>query len=175
MVIAIVVTAFSVPASAASTSPKDWANGVCTAVQTFASSVDSTLSGLKNADSIDAAVQDAKDGLQSAASDLQDSLKKLGKPSSSDGKKAQSAVQKLGNQLSDSVDAIQQLLTPPPTSASQIASTFGQIGSEVQKATAAAKSTANTLKGLKPNGTLQKAFKNAPACKDLKKSSSSSS
>ena len=32
------------------------------------------------------------------------------------------------------------------------------------------KSTANTLKGLQPNGTLQKAFQSSSECKQLKKS-----
>ena len=161
------------PAGAASTSPNEWASGVCTAVQTFADSVDSTLSGLKNADSVDAAAQQASDGLKKAADDLKTSLADLGKPSTSDGGKAKSSVQKLGQQLSDSADAIRELLDPPPQTATEVASTFASIGSEVTKAVDAAKSTANTLKGLKPNGQLQKAFKNSSSCKQLKKSSSS--
>jgi hypothetical protein len=161
------------PAGAASTSPKEWASGVCSAVQTFADSVDSTLSGLKNADSVDAAAQQASDGLKKAADDLKSSLADLGKPSTSDGGKAKSSVQKLGQQLSNSADAIRELLDPPPQTASEVASTFASIGSEVTKAVDAAKSTANTLKGLKPNGQLQKAFKSSSSCKQLKKSSSS--
>jgi hypothetical protein len=161
------------PAGAASTSPKQWASGVCSAVQTFADSVDSTLSGLKGAGSIDAAAQQASDGLKKAADDLTSSLADLGKPSTSDGGKAKSSVQKLGQQLSNSADAIRELLDPPPQTASEVASTFASIGSEVTKAVDAAKSTANTLKGLKPNGQLQKAFKSSSSCQQLKKSSSS--
>ena len=50
-------------------------------------------------------------------------------------------------------------------------SAFADIGSQIQKAVSQTKSTANTLKGLKPNGALQKAFQSAPACTTLKKSS----
>jgi hypothetical protein len=175
VVLAPVAFAFAAgaPAGATSTSPNEWASGVCSAVQTFSDSVDSTLSGLKNADSVDAAAQQASDGLKKAADDLKSSLADLGKPSTSDGGKAKSSVQKLGQQLSNSADAIRELLDPPPQTASEVASTFASIGSEVTKAVDAAKSTANTLKGLKPNGQLQKAFKNASSCKQLKKSSSS--
>ena len=65
---------------------------------------------------------------------------------------------------------IEDLLSPAPSSPQEIASTFSEIGSEVQKAVGEVKSTANTLKGLKPNGTLQKAFQSSSECKQLKKS-----
>ena len=41
--------------------------------------------------------------------------------------------------------------SPPPSTPSEIASTFAAIGSEIQKAVSQTKSTANTLKGLKPS------------------------
>jgi hypothetical protein len=77
----------------------------------------------------------------------------------------------LSEGLSKNVAVIEKILTPPPTSLSETASAFAAIGSEMQKAVSQTKSTANTLKGLKPNGTLQKAFKNAPACSQLERSS----
>ena len=61
-------------------------------------------------------------------------------------------------------------MNPPPSTPQEIASTFSQIGSEVQKAVSQVQSTANTLKGLKPNGTLQKAFQNSATCQKLKNS-----
>ena len=103
--------------------------------------------------------------------DLQDSLENLGRPSTSDGKQAKKAVQNLSDDLSKNVAAIQEVLTPPPSTPSEIASAFADIGSQIQKAVSQTKSTANTLKGLKPNGALQKAFQSTPACTDLKKSS----
>ena len=151
--------AWAMPAGAASsTSAKQWADGVCSAVQTFGNSVDTTISSLKGSDSLDSAAQEAKSGLQSAVTELEDSITDLGKPSTGDGAKAQTAVQDLSDELSNDVAAIQALLTPPPSTPSEIASTFADIGSQIQKAVSQTKSTANTLKGLKPNGALQKAF-----------------
>ena len=166
---AAILLAWAIPAGAASsTSAKQWANGVCSAVQTFGESIDATISGLKGSDSLDSASQEAKSGMQSAVTELQDSLENLGKPPTSDGKQAQTAVQNLSDQLSKDVAAIQELLTPPPSTPSEIASTFADIGSQIQKAVSQTKSTAETLKGLKPNGALQKAFQSAPACTELK-------
>ncbi len=158
--------------AASSTSAKEWANDVCAAVQTFADSVDSTISDLKGSESLDSASQDAKSGLDSATTELHDTLESLGRPPTSDGKKAQTAVQDLSDELSKNVAAVEEVLTPPPTSPSDIASAFATIGSEIQKAVSQTKSTANTLKGLKPDGALRKAFQTAPACTQLKRGSS---
>ena len=163
----------AVPAGAASTtSAKEWANGVCAAVQTFADSIDSTISDLKGSDSLESATQDAKSGLDSATTELHDTLESLGRPPTSDGKKVQTAVQDLSDELTKNVAAVEEVLTPPPSSPSDIASAFATIGSEIQKSVSQTKSTANTLKGLKQNGALQKAFQTAPACTQLKRGSS---
>jgi gas vesicle protein len=171
--IGVTATLFAGTAGAGSSdtsSPKDWANGVCSAVQTFGESIDSTISDLKDAASLDAAVTDAKSGLEDAVTELGDSLEELGRPSTGDGKKAQSAVADLEKQLNDAVSNIEGLLSPAPSTPQEIASTFSEIGSEIQKAVSQTKSTANTLKGLKPNGALQKAFESSPDCKSLKSS-----
>jgi hypothetical protein len=163
--------ALVVPAAgASSTSASKWASGVCSAVQTFGDSVQSTLSGLKNASSLDDASQSVKKGLDDATQVFKQSIDDLGSPSGGEGKKAKSDVQDLQKQLSSDVSAIEDLLSPPPSSAQEIAATFSQIGSQVQKAASQVKSTANDLKGLKPDGTLKKAFQSSSQCKQLKKS-----
>jgi hypothetical protein len=172
VVAALVVGGTVVPAGAAggSTSPQKWANGVCSAVQDWINSVESTLKGLKNAGSLDAASQDAINGLDTATSQLEDSLKQLGKPSTSNGAKAQSAIQDLSTELSNLVDGVKQELANPPSDPVGIASTFAQIGSDAHKATSEIKSTATTRKGLASSGQLKKAFQNASSCQSLKKS-----
>jgi hypothetical protein len=164
------------PAAAASssTSAKQWANGVCSAVQTFGDSVQSTLSGLKNASSLEDASGKVTSGLDDAAQTLDESLQDLGKPPTPDADQAQKAVQNLSKQLKNDVTTVEGLLSPSPSSPQEIASTFSQIGSQVQKAVGQVQSTATTLQGLKSNGSLQKAFQNAPACKQLKGSLSQS-
>jgi hypothetical protein len=154
--------------AASSTSATQWANGVCSAVQTFGDSVKSTLTGLKGASSLDDATQKAKSGLDDATQQLESSLNDLGKPPTSDGTKAQNAVQSLSKELKNDVSDVEDLLSPPPSTPQEIASTFSQIGSEVQHAVDQVQSTATTLKGLKPNGALKKAFQNSSSCQKLK-------
>lgn len=156
--------------SSNTSSPKEWANGVCSAVQTFGESVESTISDLKNADSLDAAASDAKTGLSDATTELSDSLQDLDPPSTGDGKKAQRALEDLAEQLEDDISNIQDLLSPTPSTPQEIAATFSEIGLQIQKAVSHTKATASTLKGLKPNGALQKAFQSSSACQSLKAS-----
>jgi ABC-type transporter Mla subunit MlaD len=159
-------------AASSSSSAKQWANGVCSAVQTFGDSVQSTLDDLKNASSVEDASGKVKSGLDDATQTLEKSLDDLGKPPTPDADEAQQAVQNLSKQLNDDVSAVEDLLSPPPSSPQEIASTFSQIGSEVQKAVSQVQSTATTLKGLKSSGSLQKAFQSASSCKQLKSSAS---
>ena len=178
VVLALTVTAVATSATAASaggsssksTSDKQWANSVCGAFQDFGQSVQSTLDGLKSADSLDAAAQQADQGIENAAKDLQSSLDDLGKPPSSGAKQAQSAVQNLSKELNNDVDDVKSLLSPPPSTPQEIASTFSQIGSIIQKGVSQTQSTANTLQGIKSDPQLKSAFQSASNCKQLKKS-----
>ena len=178
VLVALIVTVLTTSLSAASaggsssksSSDKQWANSVCGAFQDFGQSVQSTLDGLKSADSLDAAAQQAEQGIESAAKDLQSSLDDLGKPPSSGAKQAQSAVQNLSKQLSNDVDDVKSLLSPPPSTPQEIASTFSQIGSIIQKGVSQTQSTANTLEGIKSDPQLKNAFQSASNCKQLKKS-----
>jgi hypothetical protein len=158
------------PAGAASSKPtaKEWAGSVCTAFVTFGDSVQKTLEGLKSAGSVEDAATSAKQGIQDATQQLQSSLDAAGKPPTSNGSKAQSTIQNLGKQLSADADAIQQALTPAPSSPGDVASAFATIGSEVQHAVSQTKSAVSTLSGLKGNSALRKGFQSAPSCQQLK-------
>jgi hypothetical protein len=159
-----------VSAASSSSSAKQWANGVCSAFQTFGDSVQSTLSGLSGSDSLDDASSDVKSGLDDATKQLEDSLQKLGKPPTPNASKAQSTIQNLSKELQSDADDVEQLLSPPPSTPQEIASTFSQIGSEVQKAVNQVQSTASTLQGLKGNNALKQGFQSASACKQLEQS-----
>ena len=170
MVFAVGGTTVPAHGLAASTSPQKWASGVCSSVQDWVNSVESTLKGLKNAGSLSDASQTAINGIDSATTQLGDSLKQLGKPSTSNGAKARSAIQNLSNQLQTQVNNIKQELANPPSDPVGLASTFAQIGTDAQTSINYIKSTATTLKQSNSNGQLKKAFQNASSCQSLKKS-----
>jgi phage-related protein len=160
----------AVPASAtgSGTSPKKWANGICSAVQDWVNSVESTLTGLIDAGSLENASQQAISGLDTATMQLTDSIEQLGTPSTSDGRKARRAIETLSEELSGDVDNIKNELTNLPSDAAGIASSFAKIGSDLRKAISQVQSTATTLKGLSPKGELKKAFQSSSKCQSLK-------
>lgn len=158
-------------ASKSSSSTQQWANGVCSALSDFGSSVRSTLDGLKSASSLDEAAQDAVQGVQQATDDLQKSLDDLGKPPTTGAKQAQNAIKNLGDELSADVDDVKAALQPPPSSPQEIASAFAQIGTIVQTGVNQTRSTLTSLQDTKSSKSLRAAFKNAPACTQVRKSS----
>lgn len=168
--VGLLTLATSGPAHAASNgkSAKQWAGGVCSAFLTFGDSVEGTLSGLKGSDSVEAAADSAKQGVQKAADDLQQSLDGLGKPPTPNAAKAKSAIQDLSKDLSKDADAVEAALTPAPDSPGDVASAFASIGSTVEKAVSQVQSTAKTLRGLKGSKQLVKAFQSASSCQQLK-------
>jgi hypothetical protein len=168
-VISLVLVVVAVtPAGAGDTSPQKWADGVCSAVQDWIDSVQSTVEGLRSAGSLENASQQAISGLDTATAQLTDSIEQLGKPTTSDGTKARNAVEKLSNELSADVDSIKGELTNLPTDPAGIAASFAQIGSDISNAIDQVQSTATTLKGLSPKGKLKKAFQSSSECRSLK-------
>jgi conjugal transfer/entry exclusion protein len=165
-----VLVGAAAPAAAAGsgTSPQKWADGVCSAVDDWIESVESTIQGLRGAGSLEDAAQQAINGLDTATTQLTTSIEELGRPSTSDAKKAQDAVEKLSNDLSTDLDSIKNELSNPPSDPAGIASLFAQIGIEVENAIDQVKSTATTLKGLSSKGRLKKAFQSSSECKSLK-------
>ena len=172
-VVAIAVLAgAATPAGAGGgeTSPKQYAKGVCSALSDWGDAVNATIEDLQNATSLEDAANTATQGVQQATDDLEQSLQSLDRPSSKDGKKARDAITDLGQSLSQTAESIQQELSDPPTTTQGVAALFAQIGSDIQKAVSDVKSTASELKGLAPDGELQKAFERSPACNQLKRS-----
>ena len=147
-----------------------WANGVCSSVQTWLDSVNSTIKGLKGAGSLDAATTQATTGVKTATDSLTSSIDALGTASTGDGPKAKTSVNNLVTQLQSLSTSIQQTLASPGSTPVEVAGSLAQVGSDVGKAANEVKSTGATLKGLKPNGRLRKAFQSSASCKKLKKS-----
>jgi hypothetical protein len=167
-VLVLAGAATPVNATGGGTSPQKWADGVCSAVDDWIESVESTLQGLRDAGSLENATQQAVDGLDTATTQLTTSIEELGRPSTSDAKKAQDAVEKLSNDLREDVDNVKSELSDPPSDPVGIASLFARIGIEVGNAIDQVQSTATTLKGLSSKGRLKKAFQSSSECKSLK-------
>jgi hypothetical protein len=149
--------------------PEDWANGVCSSLSTWKTSItsatDSVRSGNVTKDSITGAVDDAKTATDKLTSDL----KKLGKPNTSAGAEAQTTVDQLSTQVSDGVDTIQATVknissvSSALAAVSTVSTTLKTINNDISTAF-------KTLSNLQPGSELQKAFQSAPDCAPFRSS-----
>ena len=149
--------------------PADWANGVCSALSTWKTSITSAVDSVEGGNVSKDSVKSAADDAKNATGKLTDDLKKLGKPNTNAGAQAQQTVDQLSTQVSDGVDTIQTTVKNISSVSSALAavttvsSTLKTINDEITSAY-------KTLSNLDPGGELQKAFKSAPDCAPFRRS-----
>lgn len=156
--------------SSSDTKPaEDWANGVCSAITTWTSSVRQTGNDLKgnvSKDSLNKAVNE----FQASTKQLSDDLKGLGRPDTSSGQKAQASVEKLASEVQTDSNTIKSEIKGASGVAGyqkalvNVGGTLQQMGQQVT-------STFAELGNLDAKGELQSAFKKADKCSTLVKSS----
>jgi hypothetical protein len=143
---------------------QDWANGLCTATNTYITSLTSlgdTLKGNPSKDGLDQAVDEAK----SATETFGDDVKALGSPPVSDST-SKNALEDLQNELSKDADTIKSAMSDVSSvsdalkAVSTITATLATVGTQIS-------STYNEIKQADPKGTVQSAFQDAPACSSL--------
>jgi len=153
--------------SSSDTSPTtEWADSLCSAINTWTTSITSIIDPIKSGDisrdSFTTAVDDAKGATDTLISDLDG----LGKPDTEAGQEAKDLVDKLSTDLEAEVTTIENELDGASGIAGYIAATpavltaLGAMGTNVT-------STVTTLQGLDAKGELETAFNDAASCADL--------
>jgi nitrate/nitrite-specific signal transduction histidine kinase len=141
----------------------DWANGVCSAVSTWTTSLsdaaDSVKGGNVTKDSVQTAANDAKDATDKLTKDL----KKLGKPNTESGPKAQQTVDTLSHQIDEGVTTIQNTVASV-TSISNAVNAVAIIGSTLTVLKTDITAAYTSLEQINPGGELQQAFRQADDC-----------
>jgi hypothetical protein len=143
-----------------------WADGLCSAITTWTSSISSVGETLKGGDlskdSLTSAVDDVKSATETFTSDLDG----LGKPDTEAGQQAKEAVDQLSTDLKADMTTIQDAvdgasgLSGLIAAAPGIVTTLGTMGTQ-------ASSTISSLQSLDAKGELESAFKDAPSCSEL--------
>jgi hypothetical protein len=141
----------------------DWANGVCSAVSTWTTSLGDAADSLKNGNVTKDSVKSAANDAQDATDELRSDLKKLGKPNTDSGGEAQDTVNQLSDQINDGVSTIEDTvknvssLSGVLSAVTTVSSTLTTMKNEVTAAY-------QKLSSLNPGGELQQAFQQAPDC-----------
>ncbi len=153
--------------SSDTTSPTtEWADGLCTAISTWKSSIssigDTLTSGEISKDALTSAVDDAKSATDTLTSDLD----ALGTPDTDAGKQAKDSIDQLSTELKDDVATIQDELDSASGIAGLIAAiptitkSLSNMGTQVSTAI-------SDLESLDAKGELESAFKDASSCDGL--------
>jgi hypothetical protein len=153
--------------SSQSTSAADWANGLCSAVSTWSTSVRTQTTSLKGNVTEDS-LKSASAEVTKATDEFVDDLKGLGTPDTESGKKAKETLDKLGGQLKTDAQTIDKAVKDVSGTSgalqavSTVSSTLVTVGDQVTTAF-------TSIQQLDTKGELDKAFKDADACKALNK------
>ena len=151
------------------TSPEDWANGICKALTSCRDSIQSSAKDLQSTPS-KAGLQSFADNMSTATNDLVDDVKGLGKPDTEGGEKSKEAVDTLSDQLDGDVTKIQDATkdvngeSEALTAASTVTATLATMGNQVTAAV-------SQLQAADVGNELEDAFSNAESCKALSSSS----
>jgi uncharacterized phage infection (PIP) family protein YhgE len=157
--------------SSGSSSTSDWANGFCSAITSWTTSIQSAGQSLRNGKVSEKSLRSAAGDIQSATSTFADDLKGLGKPDTDSGQQAKQSVDQLSSQIKADANEIKKAVNGASgLSGAQKALTT--VGTTLSKMSSQISSTLSELNGLDPKGDLQKAFNNADSCKSLVKSGS---
>jgi hypothetical protein len=152
------------------TSTADWADGVCSAITTWAGSIKSSADSLKGGNLTQDSLKSAGDEMNSATDTLESDLKDLGKPDTQSGQQAKDSIDQLSSDLSADSDSIKTALdgvsdpSDVPSATATVSSTLATMQSQVT-------STVDSLKQLDAQGELQTAFQQSSACQQLSSSS----
>jgi hypothetical protein len=156
--------------SSGTTSTTDWANGLCSAITTWTTSLKTATNSLQGGNVSKDILTSTADDVKSATDTFVDDLKGLGKPDTQAGQQAKASVDKLADELQSDASSIQDavkgvsgigdVLTALPT----VTTSLGSMSSQFQ-------ATFSELQQLDAKGELQNAFQQADSCKSLTQSS----
>ena len=154
-------------------SAADWANGVCTAMNTWTSAIKSSTDSLTSGGLSKDSLQSTADDIKSATESLESDLKDLGKPNTSAGQQAKDSVDQLSSDLKTDTDSIKAAVDGASgvrgiaAAVTTISTTLVTMGKQLV-------STFNGLEQLDAKGELQTAFQQSSACQQLSSASPSS-
>jgi hypothetical protein len=152
--------------SSGTTPTSEWADGLCSAITTWTSSLTAISATVKegglNKDTLSSAIDDA----QTSTDTFTSSLKDLGTPDTDAGQQAKDSVDKLAADIDDDMQTIQDAVSNASGAAGLI-SAVSTISTTLKTAGQQVSSTIEGFKSLDTKGELESAFTAAPGCKGL--------
>jgi hypothetical protein len=157
------------------TPTEQWAGNLCSAVNTWKTSITSIVSSVQSSGVTQESVKNALDDAKADTKKLTDDLRGLGRPNTQAGKEAQSQIDQLAGELDDGIKKIEDAVDNA-SGAQGMLSAVSVIGSTLSTMAQQFKTTLTSLEGLGDGQKeIKQSFQTVPACKQLTSGSSSSS
>lgn len=152
--------------SSDATPTTEWADGLCSSITTWQSSITSIFDSLKGGnltqDSLTAAVDDAQEATRTFTTEL----KGLGRPDTEAGQQAQASIDELSTQIDDDMTKIEDTVADASGVAGVLAA-VPTITTTIQSAAKQISDTLGSFEELDAKGELETAFSDADSCKTL--------
>jgi uncharacterized phage infection (PIP) family protein YhgE len=149
-------------------SAESWANDVCTELDTWASSITTTVKGvMSQGTSVTGTdLKAAANQASTATSDLVDGLQAIGPPDTDSSDQAQQQVSQLGDQLQQDADKVRSLVQSAPSTVAGLVSTAQSILVQIGTAADQVKATLSSLQEL--GSDLSDGIQQSNACDDFR-------
>ncbi len=147
-------------------STTDWADGVCTAINTWTDSIKSAADPIKSGDISEDSLQSAADDVKSATDTLESDLEGLGKPDTEAGQQAKDSLDQLSSDLSTETDTIESAVEDV-SGLSDIAGAVTTVSTTLATMQTQITSAYTSLTQLDAKGELKSAFQDASSCQQL--------
>jgi hypothetical protein len=149
-----------------SSATTEWADGVCSAIATWGTSITATGESLRSGATRPDDLREAVDEFESATRTFIDDLRGLGKPDTEAGERAQEELDQLAETVEENVSTMQTAIDEASgvsevvAAATTISSTLATMGQQLA-------STFAELESLDASGELEEAFREADSCDEL--------
>ena len=145
------------------TSPAEWADGLCSSITTWTDSLQSTTDSLRSGNLTEESLRSAADDVKSSTETFVDDVKGLGKPDTESGDRAEELVDGLGNDVDEGAQKIEDTIEGV-SDPSGLLSAISVVSGTIQTMSQQVSSTLQQLRQLDPAGDLGQGFQEAESC-----------
>ena len=173
VVLTLALVAAGCGGSKSDTTPTEkWAGDLCSAVNTWRTSITSIVSSVQQNGVTKDSLKNALDQAKSDTKKLTDDLKSLGRPNTEAGDEAQADVDQLATELDDGLAKVGDAVDNASGTQGML-SAVSVIGGTLSTMAQQFRTTLTALEGLgEGQKEIKQAFQTVPACKELTASSS---
>jgi hypothetical protein len=150
-----------------SKSTKEWADGVCSAVNTWTDSLRTAAQSLSGGNFSKETLQSAASDVQDATTTFKDDLESLGAPDTESGDKAKESIDQLSDNIQQGVDTIENAVKDV-SGANGALIALSTVTGTISTMSTQVRTTIEDLQRLDPDSELDKAFEDASSCSKLR-------